>query len=95
MERAPMLVLANKDGKIKCKKFCKEIKEHLPSYSLPIFIRILKTNRIVYSREVYIQEGYDPNFIEDQLFYYNKKKEAYDLLTPELYKDIVADNILI
>ncbi|KAI5742627.1 hypothetical protein M8J77_009376 [Diaphorina citri] len=72
------------------------IKKALPSYARPLFIRCLRevemTGTYKLKKLDLQKEGFDPNVIQDRL-YYLSSKGVYEELTPEVYKDLVQGNI--
>lgn len=93
-----MIFLRNDDGKFDLDKFMKTMKEHLPQYAMPNFVRVTSTIVIGEVRRVdrirYADEGYNPAKIKDKLFYWNKTTDKYEELTEAIYADIIVDKIL-
>ncbi|KOX75216.1 Long-chain fatty acid transport protein 4, partial [Melipona quadrifasciata] len=68
-----------------------DLKEHLATYAIPRFIRILSkidlTGTFKLKKKDLVDEGYNPNRIGDKLYYLNEKS-GYQLLTIEIYDQI-------
>lgn len=92
-----MILLRDDGGQFDLVNFLKTLKENLPTYAIPAFVRITNTIEIA-SRSVdrirYEDEGYDPRKIKDKLFYWDKKTDKYENLTEAIYADIIVDKIL-
>lgn len=73
-----------------------DLKEHLASYAVPRFIRILSkidlTGTFKLKKKDLVAEGYNPNIIGDKVYYLNEKS-GYQLLTAEIYEQIQQGNI--
>lgn len=76
---------------------CQKMKENLPSYALPIFLRVMKAVPLTGTyklKKVDLQkDGYDLNRIEDKLYFYNAKLNKYEVLTHEIYNNILSGKI--
>lgn len=72
---------------------CKRMKENLPSYALPLFLRVMKSVPLTGTfklKKVDLQrDGYDVNKVEDKLYFYNGKLNKYEPLTKEIYDSII------
>lgn len=93
-----MLVFKDPENKINIAEFHNDVKDHLPSYTKPTFVRVVKqfiTNASgTVDRERYIEAGYDPGRAkEDKLYYFSEEKKGYEILTPDIFKDIVNDKL--
>ncbi|KAK9307682.1 hypothetical protein QLX08_002086 [Tetragonisca angustula] len=68
-----------------------DLKEHLATYAIPRFIRILSkidlTGTFKLKKKDLVDEGYNPNRIADKLYYLNEKS-GYQLLITEIYEQI-------
>lgn len=72
---------------------CKRMKENLPGYALPLFLRVMKSVPLTGTfklKKVDLQrDGYDLNKVEDKLYFYNGKLNKYEPLTKETYDSII------
>jgi len=73
--------------------FLAAVKKQLPSYATPIFLRLVQqldlTGTFKLKKIVMQQEGYNPNVIQDQMFFLDAVKGAYRQLDKCLYNDII------
>lgn len=76
---------------------CKKLKENLPSYAFPIFLRVMKSVPLTGTyklKKVDLQkDGYNVNEIEDKLYFYNAKLNKYEQLTKEIYDNIISGKV--
>lgn len=74
-----------------------EMKNALPSYAIPLFIRFIKevesTSTLKYKKTNLVNEGFNPNKITDPLYFHDNSKKAYVPLTKQLYEDIITGKI--
>lgn len=93
-----MILIKDVGAKLNLDMFLKTIKQHIPIYAIPAFIRIASTIvdpvRTV-DRIRYEDDGYDPRNVRDKLFYWNKTTDKYEALTAAIYADIITDKILL
>lgn len=69
----------------------KELYEHvcseLPSYARPLFVRLLDdaviTGTFKQRKVELVSEGYDLSRVKDPLYYLDREKETYSLLTQQ------------
>ena len=75
------------------KDFSHRIRQQLPSYAVPKFIRMKKefettgTHKI--KKNMLREEGFDINKISDPLFVLLPGKETYEPMTPDIHQDIL------
>lgn len=90
--RAGMAAIYDPNREVDLDKFAVNLNKVLPSYAKPLFIRFLTKVDLTGTfklRKVDLQkEGYDPNAIED-VMYYLTNKGKYELLTKEVYDKIL------
>lgn len=71
---------------------CSRLKAYLPSYAIPLFLRIMKSAPLTGTfklKKIDLQkDGYDITKVEDKLYFYNARSSRYDELTEEVYEDI-------
>lgn len=76
---------------------CKRIKENLPSYAVPLFLRVMKSVPLTGTfklKKVDLQkDGYDINQVQDKLYFYNAKLSKYEPLTKEIYDCIISGRL--
>ncbi|KGL73489.1 Very long-chain acyl-CoA synthetase, partial [Tinamus guttatus] len=73
--------------------FYAQAKESLPSYAVPLFVRIQEaleiTGTFKQRKSNLIKEGFDPNVIKEPLFFLDETKKTYVPLSPAVYADIL------
>ncbi|XP_066596385.1 long-chain fatty acid transport protein 4 isoform X2 [Prorops nasuta] len=86
--RAGMAAILDENGTLDIEKVAFDIKEQLPAYARPQFVRILAkidlTGTFKLKKKDLQEEGYDPRKIRDKLYYLDPKL-GYQPLTPEVY----------
>jgi len=91
--RAGMAAIVEPSGGLDLKTFLSAIKNQLPSYATPIFIRFVQhldiTGTFKIKKMDLQREGFNPHVIEDRMFFYDVAKGAYRQLDACLYNDIV------
>ncbi|XP_014205058.1 long-chain fatty acid transport protein 4 [Copidosoma floridanum] len=94
--RAGMAAIYDENGTLNIDKLASNVKEQLPAYARPQFIRILTkidlTGTFKLKKKDLQNESYDPNKIRDKLYYLDPKA-GYQLLTPEVYEQIQSGKI--
>jgi len=69
----------------------------LPNYARPVFVRLVPeldtTGTYKLKKREMQLEGYDPNIIEDKMFFLDMKMRKYIPLTPELYQNISEKHV--
>ena len=78
--------------------FSQFLVEVLPSYSIPVFLRIckeLETTGSLKIRKVDLQkEGYNIEEINDKIYFWAPSKKKYTPLTPEIYQQLITGNYM-
>ena len=73
------------------------LKQRLPSYARPIFLRLsprIEVTGTFKQRKIdLVREGFDPEKIADPVFWLDPATQAYERLTPEGYGDIVDGRV--
>lgn len=91
-----MAAIFDEDGSLDINRLALMIKEQLPVYARPMFVRILTkvdlTGTFKLKKKDLQEEAYDPRKIADKLYYLDQKT-GYQLLTPEIYDQIQAGKI--
>lgn len=69
------------------KEIYKVCEDDLPSYSRPLFLRILPdavlTGTFKQQKVELMKQGYDPTQVKDDLYYLDAKNKTYRPLTPQ------------
>jgi len=91
--RCGMACIVAPSGGLDLASFLAAVKKQLPSYATPIFLRLVQhldlTGTFKLKKIVMQQEGYNPNVIQDQMFFLDAVKGAYRQLDKCLYNDII------
>ena len=91
--RCGMACIVAPSGGLDLTSFLAAVKKQLPSYATPIFLRLVQqldlTGTFKLKKIVMQQEGYNPNVIQDQMFFLDAVKGAYRQLDKCLYNDII------
>ncbi|XP_038118477.1 long-chain fatty acid transport protein 4 isoform X1 [Culex quinquefasciatus] len=94
--RAGMAAILDPEGQVDLVKLADTLKQSLPSYARPMFVRLLTkvdmTGTFKLKKLDLQKEGFDPNVIEDAVFYLSPKG-AYERLTKEAYEQIKRGEI--
>ncbi|KAL6261278.1 hypothetical protein P5V15_008800 [Pogonomyrmex californicus] len=94
--RAGMAAIYDADGTLDINKLSVDIKEQLPAYARPQFVRILTkidlTGTFKLKKKDLQEEGYNLHKIQDKLYYLDAKL-GYQLLTLEVYNQILQGKI--
>ncbi|XP_044596471.1 long-chain fatty acid transport protein 4-like isoform X2 [Cotesia glomerata] len=94
--RAGMAAIHDENETLDLNEFVKNVKENLPSYARPLFIRILTkidlTGTFKLKKKDLQEEGYNPRKVNDKLYYLDPKS-GYQLITPEVYDQILQGKI--
>ncbi|XP_022789669.1 long-chain fatty acid transport protein 4-like isoform X1 [Stylophora pistillata] len=97
--RAGMAAIADPLNKgINLSSLVQGLKEKLPSYACPIFLRIIfgdvgLTGTFKLQKTQLRQEGFDVGVVKDKLFYYDSQVKQYVDLDEEKYAKIVSGEI--
>jgi len=91
--RCGMACIVRPSGGLDLASFLAAVKKQLPSYATPIFLRLVQhldlTGTFKLKKIVMQQEGYNPNVIQDQMFFLDTVKGVYRQLDKCLYNDII------
>lgn len=94
--RAGMAAIYDEQGTLDINKLATDIKEQLPIYARPLFVRILTkidlTGTFKLKKKDLQEEGYNPRKIQDKLYYLDPKL-GYFTLTPDIYDQIQEGRI--
>lgn len=90
--KAGMVTLVPQDGAFDVKRLFSYLKEHLPPYAIPVFVRVTeaieKTGTFKYRKVDIQKEGYALENSQDEVYAWLPRTDGYTLLTPELVSDI-------
>ncbi|XP_046736827.1 long-chain fatty acid transport protein 4-like [Diprion similis] len=91
--KAGMAAIVDPDSLLDFKALAEGLDKALPSYARPIFLRIVKELEMTGTfklKKINLQkEGFDPNKIQDKVYFRSGNKE-YVQVTPELYEEIIS-----
>ncbi|XP_043275860.1 long-chain fatty acid transport protein 4-like [Venturia canescens] len=91
--RAGMAAIVDPECLLDFKALAEGLDRALPSYARPIFLRIVKELEMTSTfklKKINLQkEGFDPNKIQDKVYFRSGSKE-YVEVTPELYEEIIS-----
>lgn len=94
--RAGMAAILDPEHKINLEEFAIGIKKQLPAYAIPLFIRLLCKVDVTGTfklKKIDLQiEGFNPNIIEDDIFYLTPSGQ-YAKLTNEIYNKIINGEV--
>ncbi|XP_015921094.3 long-chain fatty acid transport protein 1 [Parasteatoda tepidariorum] len=95
--RAGMAAVQMKANDINCSDLYLNLKKKLPSYALPMFIRVcddLELTGTYKLRKVSLQkEGYNPENVSDALYFIDHKQKSYVPLTRDRHEDIISGRV--
>ncbi len=82
------------DGEVDFDNLHALLSERLPSYALPLFIRVQKeaetTGTFKYRKVELVEEGFDPDKMDDPIWFAHPDKKAYAPLNRDEYETIVS-----
>ncbi|KAG7208410.1 hypothetical protein KM043_014642 [Ampulex compressa] len=94
--RAGMVAIYDEENSVSLERLALDVKEHLPVYARPQFIRILTkidlTGTFKLKKKDLQDDGYDPRTVRDKLYYLDSKS-GYRPLTTEVYEQIQQGKI--
>lgn len=92
-----MVAIVDPEHQVDITSLYKKIAAALPSYSRPIFVRLLKeaskTGTFKLKKVDLRSDGFNPSVITDELFYLDSKLGQYVPLTSSGYADILSGRI--
>lgn len=95
--RAGMAAVVDPDSKISFETLARSLKQLLPSYAIPVFLRIVHkvevTGTFKLQKSTLKKEGFDIGIIEDKLFYFDPKAIMYFALDESKYEKIIRGEI--
>ncbi|KAI5641228.1 AMP-binding enzyme domain-containing protein [Phthorimaea operculella] len=91
--RAGMAAIADPDRKLDIQQLAKGLRQSLPAYARPLFIRILPEPPLTVTyklkKKELIEQGYNPELHNDPMYFMDQKTGEFVPLTQKLYQDIV------
>lgn len=91
--RAGMAAITT-DGDVDFAALHKTLADLLPSYAVPLFIRVQKeaetTGTFKYRKVELVEEGFDPAEVNDPVWFANPDTSAYTPLTHEEYQTVIS-----
>lgn len=94
--KAGMAAIYDENNMLDMNKLSIDFKEHLAFYAIPRFIRILTkidlTGTFKLKKKDLMDDGYNPSRTKDKL-YYLSEKSGYQLLTTDIYEQILERKI--
>ena len=90
--RAGMIAIVHQDD-IDLAELCRELKERLPTYAVPLFVRVVEkleytaTEKII--KRKLREEAFDIHHIVDPLYFMDPVSKTYIPLTEDIYKKII------
>jgi fatty-acyl-CoA synthase len=93
--RAGMAALLFSEGEsFDGEAFFRHVKEHLPRYAAPIFVRVLAEQEMTGTFKIrkvdLVREGYDPGVVTDPLYVRDEKAGAYVPVTKDVFDAIAS-----
>ena len=92
-----MLTLKKDDLNLSINELLTKMKEKLPSYSLPLFVRIANqidtTGTMKFKKTDLKKEAFNIDLINDPLYVLDVKNSCYKELNREIYDDIQQCNV--
>ncbi|CAI5707761.1 unnamed protein product [Peronospora effusa] len=96
--RACMAAMVFDEKSFDMKKFAEFVKQRLPTYAMPLFLRKLETMSVTgtmkQEKAKLRKEGMDPSIVLDRLWVFNRVKDNYEPLTSETYHQVITDSRL-
>lgn len=95
--RAGMAAILDSERNLDLASLSTNLQRALPAYARPQFIRLLEkvdlTGTFKLKKLDLQKEGFNPNVIQDKLYYLNNKVGAYEPLNPDVYNRILNGEI--
>lgn len=95
--RAGMAAVVDPESKISFETLAQSLKQLLPSYAIPVFLRIVHkvevTGTFKLQKSTLKKEGFDIGIIEDKLFYFDPKAIMYFALDESKYEKVIRGEI--
>ncbi|KAL3665131.1 hypothetical protein V7S43_009763 [Phytophthora oleae] len=96
--RACMAAMVFEEKEFDLDEFAQFVKQRLPSFAMPLFIRKLETISVTgtmkHEKAKLRKEGMDPSKVTDRLWVFNRAKDKYESLTSETYHQMITSSRL-
>ncbi|XP_071772204.1 long-chain fatty acid transport protein 6 [Centroberyx gerrardi] len=90
-------IVLKQDHKLNGPKLYNHLVKRFPAYAWPWFLRIQTsldvTETFKQQKGKLVQEGFNPEIVQDPLYFLDLSQKGYTPLTPSLYEDIVSGKI--
>lgn len=94
-----MAAIVDSDKNLDLGALAKELSSSLPTYSLPLFIRLVSTMDLTGTYKLrkvdYQSEGYDLNKIKDPVYFWDSSSRSYVSFTSSLQQQLMDGRIRI
>ena len=95
--KAGMLALTSLDLNLTLDELLVKMKEKLPSYSIPVFVRLANhldtTGTMKFQKTNLKRDGFSLDLVEDPIYVLDAKTQTYRLLNRSTYEDIQQCNL--
>ena len=95
--KAGMAAIHDPEGEVDLQQLAMGVKEKLPSFARPLFVRFVKhldiTGTFKLKKFNLQKEGFDPSVITDRLFFLHPQTQKYEALNHDLFNSIVTGSI--
>ena len=100
--KAGMVAIVNNSSSstslnISLNKLAQYLKSELPSYAIPLFLRLVKTldhtGTFKVRKNLLVEESYNINLFQDKAYYLDTKDYSYKELTKQIYQSILNGNL--
>merc|ERR1711934_191792 len=92
--KAGMAAIEEDAAKFDLDRFLINLKAELPSYAIPLFLRVVRNLDITGTFKIrkldLVREGFNPQLVSDPLFFYNSSSGGYCKLDSCLYEEIIS-----
>merc|ERR1719481_631553 len=92
--KAGMAAIVEDAAKFDLDRFLINLKAELPSYAIPLFVRLVSSFDITGTFKIrkmeLVREVYNPSLVSDPLYFYNSSMGGYTRLDNCVYEDIVT-----
>jgi len=97
--RAGMAAIVEPDDGLDLKKFLQAVKRQLPTYAVPLFVRVVEkvdlTGTFKLKKLALQREGYNPQLVSDPIYFLDAAKGMYKPLDDQIYEEIQNQGIRI
>ena len=95
--RAGMAAVVDTDGSLRCQDILEQLKGYLPSYAIPLFVRIIKEAAVTgtgkYKKTDLKKEAFDVRVITDQVFFLHPDHRNYIPFTEGMLQELEEHRI--